>query len=432
MSESRSMNILGDYQGYHFRRSCGYCHTTKGSAIVGVHAHRLSVSDYQILMDRGFRRSGTFLYKPDLLHSCCPQYAIRLEAGAFRPSKEHRQTINRFNRYVLGEEYIKAFQRYKKAKHKALTGEHSSDFDLVEAIHMAESKYVPDELKHIHRDHELKVVLDNSQFTAAKFRLYKKYQIATHKDIENELRPESFKAFLCDDPFRLDKYNYTDNCSDPKLLGLFHQLYYLDGKLIAMAVLDFLPESISSVYFIWDQDMAKYSLGKLSACRETALAIERNAPYYYMGLYIHNCQKMRYKGGFFPSFLLDPELYVYFPLSKFVAEFEKSEYVSFSEHPKVRNLELGYDAHLEQCTTAFEANLPGIPPANEIESDQRMLPSVLIDRGRSCDSLASVLCQLAPDIRIEVKKRFIDLAAVLGPEVSQRTLIVDTDTLYLA
>ena len=37
---------------------------------------------------------------PDNGRTCCPQYTIRLNVEAFKPSKKHRQVINRFNRYL--------------------------------------------------------------------------------------------------------------------------------------------------------------------------------------------------------------------------------------------------------------------------------------------------------------------------------------------
>lgn len=37
-----------------------------------------------------------------MARTCCPQYTIRLDALAYKPTKKQRQVINRFNRY-LGE-----------------------------------------------------------------------------------------------------------------------------------------------------------------------------------------------------------------------------------------------------------------------------------------------------------------------------------------
>lgn len=44
-------------------------------------------------------------------------------------------------------------------------------------------------------------------------------------------------------------------------------LYRIDGKLIAVGVLDVLPESISSVYFFYDPEYEFLNLGTYSALR---------------------------------------------------------------------------------------------------------------------------------------------------------------------
>lgn len=51
------------------------------------------------LLDRGWRRSGSFLYKPDMERTCCPSYTIRLRADDFVPSKEQLRVSKRMQRY---------------------------------------------------------------------------------------------------------------------------------------------------------------------------------------------------------------------------------------------------------------------------------------------------------------------------------------------
>ena len=66
--------------------------------------------------------------------------------------------------------------------------------------------------------------------------------------------------------------------------GSFHQLYRIDGVLIAFAVLDLLPNTVSSVYFVYDPDsMGKFGMGKVSAMREVAMCIEGDYKYYGLG-----------------------------------------------------------------------------------------------------------------------------------------------------
>ena len=74
-----------------------------------------------------------------------------------------------------------------------------------------------------------------------------------------------------------------------------------------MAVLDLLPHCVSGVYFVYHSDYEKFSFGKISALREAALALEGGYQYYYMGYYIHTCDKMRYKNDYKPQNFLDLE-----------------------------------------------------------------------------------------------------------------------------
>ena len=53
----------------------------------------------------------------------------------------------------------------------------------------------------------------------------------------------------------------------PHGYGSFHQHYLLDGKIIAVGVLDILPASVSSVYLYYDPDYSFLGLGVYSALR---------------------------------------------------------------------------------------------------------------------------------------------------------------------
>ncbi|CAM9292986.1 unnamed protein product [Ectocarpus fasciculatus] len=98
--ESRSLvEICGTY-----RTKCGYCKPdTKTSVSYGLLAKRLTCADYQELIDRGWRRSGTFVYKPVMHETCCPQYTIRLDVTRFKHTKGQRHVLNRLRRYLDGD-----------------------------------------------------------------------------------------------------------------------------------------------------------------------------------------------------------------------------------------------------------------------------------------------------------------------------------------
>ena len=131
----------------------------------------------------------------------------------------------------------------------------------------------------------LDMELEEAVYTEEKYALFKAYQRTIHSD---DTTRSGFKRFLCESPFPSK-----------------HQMYRLDGKLIAMGVLDILPGCVSSVYFMYDPEYSKLSLGRLGACREIELAQSLESEY-YMGFYIPDCPKMRYKGEYKPSYLKDP------------------------------------------------------------------------------------------------------------------------------
>ena len=121
--------------------------------------------------------------------------------------------------------------------------------------------------------------------------------------------------------------------------GSFHQQYWLDGKIIAVGVIDILPYCVSSVYLYYDPDYSFLSLGVYSALREIAFTrqLHEKTPqlsYYYMGFYIHSCPKMRYKGEYRPSDLLCPETYVWVPIEQCLPSLDNSKYCRFNQDPQ--------------------------------------------------------------------------------------------------
>jgi arginine-tRNA-protein transferase len=106
----------------------------------------------------------------------------------------------------------------------------------------------------------------------------------------------------------------------------------LDGQLVAIGVLDLLPQCVSAVYFLYHDSIHVHNPGKLGALREIALAIEGGYRWWYSGYYIHSCPKMRYKIDYSPQYVLDPETLAWYHLDKeALAIFDKKHYVSLSK-----------------------------------------------------------------------------------------------------
>ncbi|MCF8059470.1 MAG: arginyltransferase [Bacteriovoracaceae bacterium] len=76
--------------------------------------------------------------------------------------------------------------------------------------------------------------------------------------------------------------------------------FYLEEKLVAVGFLDISSEATSSVYFIYDPDYEKRSLGIFGALKEIEYTKESQKEYYYLGYYIEENKSMNYKNQFYP------------------------------------------------------------------------------------------------------------------------------------
>ena len=340
MEQSFNTSVIQN-PSYYEKSHCGYCEGTsngripdRNSRIFCFRAQTMPVKVYGQLLDRGFRRSGKFLYKPDVLNSCCPQYTIRLAVDKVKVTKEQRKILRKFNRFACGGEVGEQGREFQLDYEVHLTEEHRA---LPKEVKQNKSK---PRLKYSTCQVNFKVKILPATFTEEKFELYRKYQITIHGDLPGEVTPDGFKNFLCSNPFPKTFKSTTDELTIEqvrKVGGAIHQGYYYNDKLIALAVLDVLPQQcLSSVYFIWDPEYKYLDLGKVGALREIVLARDLGVDYYYLGYYIHSCSKMSYKGEYKPSDLLDPQSCPgkpeWFPLEDFQRELDKesnkTDYVS--------------------------------------------------------------------------------------------------------
>ncbi|KAL3650253.1 hypothetical protein CASFOL_006656 [Castilleja foliolosa] len=427
------------------KSSCGYCKSGARTSIShGLWAHSLTVDDYQALLDRGWRRAGCFLYKPDMEKTCCPSYTIRLKANDFVPSKEQGRVSRRMKRFLDGtldaketnkltdevhtsesiennqdtiasamdtsvivcketdksEEIIRflsdkiddavqlclkigkfssdihmpkpsvkkvppAKKKMKAENSEELTFSSNIAFQVAatlkrsekdvelspktiaenltssiescgltvracnghinfySAINQTDSVEIqrgvkPNNVRQLKKNSEghqnqrrrLEIRLKKSDFDDEEYSLYRKYQLIVHNDTPDRVSESSYKRFLVDTPL-VHVPPSGDHAVPPCGFGSFHQQYVVDGKLIAVGVVDILPKCLSSKYLFWDPDFAFLSLGKYSALEEIKWVSQSqlhcpSLQFYYLGYYIHSCSKMRYKAAYRPSELLCP------------------------------------------------------------------------------------------------------------------------------
>jgi len=234
----------------------------------------------------------------------------------------------------------------------------------------------------------LQTELKRPYYEEEAYALYRRYQIAVHKDPPDEVTPEGYRRFLIkscllytqhadgphldepvetatghnptnamDDVSDSSEQTPTDRSDSGPLLhsssssksiksnsgqvephnswpgyGSFHQHYRLpNGQLVAVGVIDLLPEGLSSVYVFYDPDLPTLSLGRYTALAEmrwTRDAMRHIGDsnlrfrWYMMGYYVHNCSKMRYKAQFSPSVLLCPFSHRWVPFREAVSLME--------------------------------------------------------------------------------------------------------------
>lgn len=296
---------------------CGYCNGQKNDAgamyslktwgdyhsnvrdvpkhcTLGFQVLYMTPAVYDELCNSGFRRSGMFVYRVDLLRNCCRLYTIRTTPNALKLRKDLKKTLRRYTKRISNVS-------------------HSED-SWIDQIMTAE------------RDSQVfKTIYEPARYSDEKYALFARYQESIHKDYDHS--KSSFERFLCQSPFgeesdlgTAEEFSQLNNWKDlePKTQflrrGAVHECYYWKGNLIALSVLDFLDSGISSVYFIWDPNYRDWSLGKVSALRELALVHRCGLSYYYMGLYAMDCDKMNYKAQYGAQ-LLDVSNNLYAELS---------------------------------------------------------------------------------------------------------------------
>ena len=153
-----------------------------------------------------------------------------------------------------------------------------------------------------------------------RFKLYQKYQVAVHRDNINDVTSFRYnlywgKTILKKDkmiPLPIDlKYKTKHPEIYPSHYGTFNFIHRIDGKIVAVTVWDILPRSLESIYCYYDPDYSFLDLGVFTVIREIEYMksfqnlIDNNFIYYTMGEFCQTCKKLKYKGNYFPTQIMD-------------------------------------------------------------------------------------------------------------------------------
>ena len=84
----------------------------------------------------------------------------------------------------------------------------------------------------------------------------------------------------------------------------YEMLYFQEGRLLGVGLVDLLEEAVSSVYFYHDPEWRPQGPGTFSLLTEIEYARQTGRQHVYLGYAIHECPSMAYKFGFAPHEIL--------------------------------------------------------------------------------------------------------------------------------
>uniref|UniRef100_A0A1I8BL08 Arginyl-tRNA--protein transferase 1 n=1 Tax=Meloidogyne hapla TaxID=6305 RepID=A0A1I8BL08_MELHA len=369
------------YCGINEYQHCGYCNSTKrakakigesstesheneskpecNSVTFGLWAYRLTVRAYQSLVDRGWRRLDVHKFrlsrtqkrvlhamKNYLMNDIKPKEKaiVNMESYGSVNKKEgqtsgkiitkreekHKKEKSPSTEYLPKKKYLRRLKAEERLKARGVDLEqYKKERSEKEAARIKPLQsyfdYLNDEKMEKEWKHRLEIRLvgqPSPELDAdfdEEFELFKRYQVEIHKDDPDELSTISFTRFLASSPLLAEEEEQQNRVITS--LGSYHQQYRLDGRIVAVGVVDILPNCFSSKYLFYDPNYAFLSLGVYSALWEinfTKQLVQQrpNLHYYYMGFYLYDCPKMRYKGRFRPSDLLCDYCFDWVPLSE--------------------------------------------------------------------------------------------------------------------
>lgn len=136
----------------------------------------------------------------------------------------------------------------------------------------------------LRRNQDVVTVLTDNINTDEHYALYESYIITRHAD--GDMYPPSRDQY---EDFLSSEWGVT------RYIELRHE-----GKLLGVAVSDRLDHGLSAIYTFFRPDEPSRSLGVLAVLRQIELAKAQNLPYVYLGYWIRDCDKMRYKNQYRP------------------------------------------------------------------------------------------------------------------------------------
>jgi len=153
-------------------------------------------------------------------------------------------------------------------------------------------KLTKSQKKSIKRNSGTEIIIQKPSLTQAHIDLYNKYHAFKHQKDDWSHRNISPREY---------RENFVEGAHD---FGK-EVLFLKDGKIIGIDLIDILDDGISSIYFYYDPDYARLSLGTYSLLYQIELAKVLDLPWVYLGYWVDGCKAFAYKPKFQPQEILD-------------------------------------------------------------------------------------------------------------------------------
>jgi len=136
----------------------------------------------------------------------------------------------------------------------------------------------------LRKNQDIRITRQRVCFDPEDFSLYRKYCRIRHDSPEHR---QDYTRFLIDSPLATEMMRY-----------------YAGDHLIGIGWIDVLPNSLSSVYFVFDPDHSSRSIGVFSLLKELELCRTLGKAWLQLGFWIKDNRKMSYKNRYKPCQLL--------------------------------------------------------------------------------------------------------------------------------
>ncbi len=146
--------------------------------------------------------------------------------------------------------------------------------------------------KAINRNKKTKIIVQKPTLTREHLNLYNKYHAFKSTKDNWQHRSISQREYY---------ENFVDGAHD---FGK-EVLYFIDNVLVGVDLIDILDDGISSIYFYYDPDYGRYSLGTYSLLYQIKLASLLDLSWIYLGYWVDGCKAFAYKPKFKPQEILE-------------------------------------------------------------------------------------------------------------------------------